>query len=1849
MATPAFHFVKRVFTILTLSLFALSAVAGNAIVAPSLQQQLLPQPSTLIKAAGQSATQLPDGRWLMLGGTGNTAAIHDPRTGQDHLLTGRLKQARSYHSASLLPNGKILIIGGVDTSGNTVTTLEQYDVDSDSFSSIPNPGLITRSGHTATLMADGKLLIAGGADSRQRLLYEAEIYDPRNNALERFNVKLDIARRDHLATLLPTAQLLISHGIDASLQPITDGELYDPQSQRFATLDKQRLQQFANGLQTSGAPAIKDSQPSPGALAVPVDQSLVIRFAQRMQVDSLNTASVTLMGPHGVVPVKVVAAEQGILLFVTPQQDLLPASRYTLFIKGAQDSAAQPLPFNAIGFETAQLGKTTANSSGANNGNIAVGSITQSTVTTGSTATGITSNITTINPPVAPAIPAATQAASTNTAPASLGAAEKTAIAAANSNNQAEAWYPDVRHFKGDWRARRGDSPLQSLPPLQAAAGDTALAGQVLTLNGRGLAQVTISVGGQSTQTDLTGRFLLSHLPAGEQILDIDGQTVQKAGAHYGFYQTRVKLVAGKTTSLGYPIWSSALDPAGNITIASPTRQETVVSSPRIPGLELRIPPGTVIRDRNGKIVTDLNITAIPVDHPPFPLPSLGVPVYFTIQPGGAILSSINGKDQPGARLIYPNFSGAAPGTRMEFWNYDARGKGWYVYGQGSVSPDAKQIIPDAGVAIYEFTGAMVAKPTTAPAEGPIVGGCRCGDPVDMFTGLFLNESTDLQVNDIIPLSVSRSYRQRDPDSRAFGIGTNLSYDVFLVGNSTVWSYQDLVLPDGSQLHFPRITPGTDYQTAVYQHSSSNTAFNGATVRWNGPLWSWIMTMKDGTVLQFPEAMNSNSARKGALTSIRDRYNNTLTIVRDSNGNLTKVTSPSGRYIQFTYDGYNRITLATDNLTRSVKYEYDTTGRLNKVTYPDLTFEAFTYDTRNNMLTVQDRRGKIMVTNVYDTNNRVTKQTYADNSTNTFAYTLDGNGKVTQTDHTDGNNLVTRFIFNANGHATSITRAVGQPEQQTTSFERDLGTNLLMSSTDPLGRKTTYTYDSKGNQLSQTYLAGTAEAITSSATYSSDYNQVTSTTDPLKQTTSFSYDSLGKLQQITDANNKQLQFRTNAAGQLTEFTDARNKTTKFGYDGYDLSSITDPLTRSVTLRTDAIGRTVSTTDPLTQRSINTIDNVDRVTSITDPNNQNTGFGYDNNDNLTSVTDANSHSTGFSYDDRNAVTGKTDALNQGSSVVYDNEHRIKQSTDRKNQTTKYQYDSLNRLRTVTYADNSTITHTYDTGNRLTQLADSQNGNISFVYDNLDRITQVTSPKGTVNYTYDANGQRSTMRITGQPTQSYTYDKAGRLTRIDQAAGPANNNQAQAIQFTYDDAGRRTKTIHANGIVQDYSYDDGNQLTGITYKKADNSIIGDLTYGYDDGGRRTRKGGSLAKTDLPDTVTTTSYDANNRLTTWGNQILSYDKNGNLTSDGINTYIWNARNQLIQIKDSTNTETASFTYDALGRRQTKTVNGVSTGFVYDGVNIVQELNGLNATQADTANIRASYITAGIDQVLVQQSGTGATATSLTYLTDAIGSTIRLTNATGDKVVDYSYDPYGNTRADAVVNNAFQYTGRENDGNGLYYYRARYYSPATHRFISEDPIGLAGGINGYGYVEGDPIQETDQMGLQSSARLSYNPSAPTLASAQSLILLNQIRAINPTYSYSTIRPTYGPGSQYNQADVNALSRILRDLQQNQQASRGGEIVGRFICDLRGNVLIEPVGGNTVAWGRNGQDTHTRFANNSNYMRLNPLGHPNDPTPHGHGHLQGTGTGRGGQGSSLDIFGNVVPSNSGPAHWPIN
>jgi RHS repeat-associated protein len=100
---------------------------------------------------------------------------------------------------------------------------------------------------------------------------------------------------------------------------------------------------------------------------------------------------------------------------------------------------------------------------------------------------------------------------------------------------------------------------------------------------------------------------------------------------------------------------------------------------------------------------------------------------------------------------------------------------------------------------------------------------------------------------------------------------------------------------------------------------------------------------------------------------------------------------------------------------------------------------------------------------------------------------------------------------------------------------------------------------------------------------------------------------------------------------------------------------------------------------------------------------------------------------------------------------------------------------------------------------------------------------------------------------------------------------------------------------------------------------------------------------------------------------------------------------------------------------------------------------------------------------------------------LTDALGSTVGLTDATGALQTQYTYEPFGNTTTSGPANaNPYQFTGRENDGTGLYYDRARYYSPIYQRFTSEDPAGFAGsGVNLYAYAGNNPVSFSDPYGL--------------------------------------------------------------------------------------------------------------------------------------------------------------------------
>jgi RHS repeat-associated protein len=211
-------------------------------------------------------------------------------------------------------------------------------------------------------------------------------------------------------------------------------------------------------------------------------------------------------------------------------------------------------------------------------------------------------------------------------------------------------------------------------------------------------------------------------------------------------------------------------------------------------------------------------------------------------------------------------------------------------------------------------------------------------------------------------------------------------------------------------------------------------------------------------------------------------------------------------------------------------------------------------------------------------------------------------------------------------------------------------------------------------------------------------------------------------------------------------------------------------------------------------------------------------------------------------------------------------------------------------------------------------------------------------------------------------------------------------------------------------------------------------------------------------LPQPVISAAYDVANELTNWNGIPLSYDNNGNMLSDGTNTFAWDTRNHLSALNGN------ALQYDVFGRR---TQNASGTGFLYDGLNAVQELAGSTVT--------ANLLSLGIDEIFSRADSTG----SFSFLTDNLGSTIALSDATGNLTTSYTYDPFGVTTITGSSTNPYQFTGRENAGNGLYYYRARYYSSILGRFISEDPAGFDGGdLNLYAYVLDNPVNLTDPSG---------------------------------------------------------------------------------------------------------------------------------------------------------------------------
>ena len=774
---------------------------------------------------------------------------------------------------------------------------------------------------------------------------------------------------------------------------------------------------------------------------------------------------------------------------------------------------------------------------------------------------------------------------------------------------------------------------------------------------------------------------------------------------------------------------------------------------------------------------------------------------------------------------------------------------------------------------------------------------------------------------------------------------------------------------------------------------------------------------------------------------------------------------------------------ASDSSGRSIGYSYDAQGRLASFTDAAGNVTHYTYDDNDDMVSIIKPDQNLLVTNSYDPNGRVSQQTFPNGGTYRFSYALDGNGNVAQTTVTDPSGSVRQVQFNSDGHLTSDTVGLGTPQQETTTYELQPVSGVILSSTDALGRKTAYTYDALGETTSVTRLAGTSQAVTTYLSYpplvtlngvlsSPSFGSPSSVTDPLGNTTQFAYDASGNVLNVTDPLGNVTSITYNGDGQIAADTDALGNVTRFSYDSGDLVGVTDPLGRTTTRFPDAAGNVISTTDAAGHTTRYTYTPLDQVLTVTDPLGAQTSFGYYPNGTLHTVTDANQHTTSYAYDNMDRLQSRQDPLGNTETYQYDANSRLKWYTDRRGVITGYGYDSLGRRVFAGFGYNgssydSTVNYSFDPGNRLTDTLDSLTGTIHHSFDGLDGLVSETTPQGSISYTYDGDERRQTMTVAGQPTVQYTFDSTSRLRQIRQ--------NGATVALDYDAAGRRTSLTLPNGVLTQYGYDQASELTSIQYLSGA-AALGDLQYSYDPAGRRTGVSGSFARTNLPNAISGATYNQNNQLTQWGSISPTYDLNGNLQNDGVSSYSWNSRNQLASMNGGTDV----FTYDSFGRRIAKSISSTAKVYLYDGANSVQELQG--------GNVTANLMTGGIDELFLRTDSSGA----WNFLADALGSTAALTDTTGQIQTQYTYEPFGNTTATGTTSgNVNDYTGRELDETGLYFYRARYYNPQIGRFISEDPIRLAGGINFYAYVGNDPSNRIDPLGL---AQCVYSISAHTM-----------------------------------------------------------------------------------------------------------------------------------------------------------
>jgi len=884
--------------------------------------------------------------------------------------------------------------------------------------------------------------------------------------------------------------------------------------------------------------------------------------------------------------------------------------------------------------------------------------------------------------------------------------------------------------------------------------------------------------------------------------------------------------------------------------------------------------------------------------------------------------------------------------------------------------------------------------------------------------------------------SVGRLYRVTDPDS----LTTSFAYDASLrltsvtdrAGATTTVTYDILNRIDSTKA--PAIT---DYTGSSRQPIMTATA--AERIAWQPAITGTSLGAAKAII--GPDTLSAKIVdplgniariafdRFAGATKIIDPLGQVTTIQRDTLGQVTATHAPNGHAVANSYSGY--LLMST----------YDSTTRSST---------NYTYNGFSRVQTLTGNGGATRIDYYY-------KQAHQGSGDFGLLDSVYVGNTGTHASPTGGF-LAAWHQYNAWGQDSVVTDGVGH--HTTTLYSDTAHFSNPVQVTDPYGRVTSQAhYDGAGRP--DTVWSPSNGSLAPAVLSYDKLNRTRTIKDPVGLLTQYIYGPTN-LSRVVDAKGQVYRFDYNALGWTTVNHDLAD-TTKADTLRYDIGG----RVRTVrTRRGDAISLTY--------------DAVGRVLTRSGPDFPVDSFRYDPAGRWLVAVNANAYDS-LAYDVAGRLAYSLERLAGDSNYIltfgYDTLGRVTtRSAPRLGSALTFGYNpGRGTLDTVCAASQCSVWASRDADNISHVLGfavnNAQHFQMNIYTDNTHRIVS-DSFAGPTNYAPQLDTAFS---------KKWSYDTLGRVTD----EWPYGSTYGYGgFRYWYDADGRLSnacldQTTYVQPIgIQPSCIDEYGEQTPYVVLEGNRKNA----YQYDSTGNRT------------DTTAAAVVGPGNRMAQFKGYTLAYDLNGNtISKKGLGgslptdttLFTWDAASRLTRVERWTGAGSHTiivYAHDALGRRVAKTVGGITERYVHDGEQVIEDVDG--ATHA--LKTEYTWVPGDMDRLLyIRTSGWTAGA-----IIDPQNNTLRgLANlSNGQPLKRYPASYWGEVSSDTGFVVRFRHAGREYDTDArLYYNRARYYDPQIGRFLSEDPAGIAGGLNLYAYVDDDPVNRRDPSGLGGICYVTY------------------------------------------------------------------------------------------------------------------------------------------------------------------